>query len=144
LAALLRWAIADFGHAAGTQGLPAPAKLPSAPLSEFRPGTIRLDYHLPDMNGFEAIKAIRAEHCFGCVLMTAHPADTVVADAEQHRIAHILAKPFPLAGLESTLWATASQFCAKCFQNGQQPSRPECGGFVPPKSPSMRGNFPKP
>jgi len=112
--------------------------------SEFRPGMILLDYRLPDMTGFEALKAIRAKHCCSCVLMTAHPADIVLDDAKQHRIAYILDKPFPLAGLESALWATASQFCVKCFENGQLPSRPDCGGFAPPKSPSILGNFPGP
>jgi DNA-binding response OmpR family regulator len=113
--------------------------------NEFRPGMILLDYHLPDMNGFEALEAIRATHCCSCVLMTAHPADKVLADAERHGIARILSKPFSLAGLEAELWAAAAEFCVKCFEDGRRPSKPECGGFAPVKGPSLLGgNFPEP
>jgi CheY-like chemotaxis protein len=112
--------------------------------TEFRPGMILLDYRLPDMTGFEALEAIRAAHCCSCVLMTAHPDHMVLADAERHGIGRILAKPFSLAGLESELWATAAEFCVKCFANGRQPSRPDCGGFAPTRNPSVLGNFPKP
>ncbi|HXE48173.1 MAG TPA: response regulator [Ramlibacter sp.] len=112
--------------------------------SEFRPGMILLDYHLPDMSGFEALEAIRTVHCCSCVLMTAHPADTVRAEAERHGVARILSKPFSMAGLQTQLWETAAGFCVKCFENGRRPSRPECGGFAPPKAPSVLGNFPKP
>jgi CheY-like chemotaxis protein len=110
--------------------------------AEFRPGMILLDYHLPDMNGFEALEAIRGVHCCGCVLMTGHPADTVLVQAQRLGIGRILTKPFSLAGLETQLWETAAEFCVKCFANSRRPVRSACGGFVPPASPSGLGKFP--
>jgi len=110
--------------------------------SEFRPGMILLDYHLPDMSGFEALEAIRAVHCCSCLLMTAHPADTVLAEAERHGIARILAKPFSMAELQTTLWATAAEFCVNCVENGRRPRQSVCGGFVSPNSPTVLGYFP--
>jgi CheY-like chemotaxis protein len=111
---------------------------------EFRPGMILLDYHLPDMDGFDALEAIRAVHCCSCVLMTAHPADRVLAEAERHGVARILSKPFSMAGLQAQLWETAAEFCGKCFENGRRPGQPNCGGFAPPNGPSVLGNFPRP
>ena len=75
---------------------------------EFLPELILLDYNLPDMNGFEALDAIRAaNHCCGCVLMTGHPTEAVLADAERHGIGRILSKPFSLAGLTQLLGSGA-------------------------------------
>jgi CheY-like chemotaxis protein len=106
-------------------------KLAVIAASEFRPELILMDYNLPDMNGFEALEAIRVDHCCSCVLMTGHPADTVLDGAQKHGIARILAKPFPLAGLQSLLLAAAGEFCAKCFENGRRPTRDGCSGFAP-------------
>ncbi|HXD40079.1 MAG TPA: response regulator [Ramlibacter sp.] len=81
---------------------------------EFLPEVILLDYHLPDMNGFQVLDAIRAaKHCCGCVLMTGHPTDAVVADAQRHGVGRILCKPFPLAGLENQLLDTAAETSGK-------------------------------
>ena len=94
-----------------------------AAADEFRPELILLDYHLPDMNGFQALDAIRdADHRCSCVLMTGHPTDVVLADAERHAIGYILCKPFSMAELQNRLLATAAETCTKC-------SRPnlECG-----------------
>ena len=110
---------------------------------KFRPGMILLDYRLPDMTGFEALETIRPGHCCSCVLMTGHPDHLVLAGAKQHRIAHILSKPFALAGLESKLRTAAAEFCGKCFEDGRRPDRPECGGFAPISGPEKSGNFPK-
>ena len=76
---------------------------------EFLPELILLDFQLPDMNGFQALEAIRINHrCLGCVLMTGHPADTVAADARRHGIERILYKPFSLATLRTELLAAAT------------------------------------
>src|SRR6185369_1965679 len=84
-------------------------KLAVIAADEFLPELILLDFHLPDMNGFEVLDAIRASHdCPGCVLMTGHPTETVLADAQRRGIGHILCKPFPLAGLQRVMLASAT------------------------------------
>ncbi|HXD43416.1 MAG TPA: response regulator [Ramlibacter sp.] len=86
-------------------------KLAVIAADEFLPELILLDFHLPDMNGFEVLDAIRAgNHCCGCVLMTGHPTDTVLADAQRHGIGRILCKPFPLSTLEDQMLATAAEY----------------------------------
>jgi DNA-binding response OmpR family regulator len=73
---------------------------------EFLPEVVLLDYHLPDMNGFQVLDAIRAaNHSCSCVLMTGHPTDTVMADAGSRGAVPILTKPFSMAGLVSRLLA---------------------------------------
>jgi len=98
--------------------------------SEFRPALILLDYHLPGMNGFQVLDAIGAAHPCGCVLMTGHPTDTVLAEAQRHGIGHILSKPFPLAGLHSLLLAAAADFHSKPNENRRRPSRLDFGGYA--------------
>jgi DNA-binding response OmpR family regulator len=71
---------------------------------EFRPEVILLDYNLPDMNGFQALDAIRAAHpSCDCVLMTGRPDETVLAEAQRHGIGRVMCKPFSLEGLVSLL-----------------------------------------
>ena len=78
---------------------------------EFHPGLILLDYHLPDMNGLQALDAIRAgNHCCGCVLMTGHPSESVLAGARRRGVERVLCKPFSMAGLESHLTAAIAEF----------------------------------
>jgi DNA-binding response OmpR family regulator len=85
-------------------------KLAVIAADEFMPELILLDFHLPDMNGFEVLDAIRAgNHGCGCVLMTGHPTDTVLADAQRRGIGHILCKPFPLSSLQGQMLASAIQ-----------------------------------
>jgi CheY-like chemotaxis protein len=81
---------------------------------EFIPEFIVLDFQLPDMNGFQALEAIRAnQRCLGCVLMTGHPADAVAAEARRHGIERILYKPFSLAAMQTELLAVAASLAAK-------------------------------
>jgi DNA-binding response OmpR family regulator len=84
---------------------------------DFRPGIVLLDYFLPDMNGFEILQAIRAQHCCACILMTGHPEHVVLADARRLGVAHILGKPFSMAELNSAFWTSAAQYCVRCFQD---------------------------
>lgn len=81
-----------------------------ATLGDFVPQVILLDYHLPDMNGFQILDALCARYgpC-PCVLMTGHPTEHIMADAERHGIGRILCKPFALAEMESTLSSAVSE-----------------------------------
>ncbi|HXE48915.1 MAG TPA: response regulator [Ramlibacter sp.] len=97
---------------------------------QYRPELILFDYHLPDMNGFQALEAIRASYCCCSVLMTARPEDqAVLADARRYGIVHILSKPFPLAGLQKMMLASAAEFCSKYLANGHRSSRVGLAGF---------------
>ena len=78
--------------------------------ASFQPRVILLDYQLPDMDGFQVLGAIRQSHGCGCILMTAHPADTVSAAAQMHCIRHILYKPFSLAEMEARLFEAQQQY----------------------------------
>ena len=81
---------------------------------EFLPEFILLDFQLPDMNGFEALEAIRSnQRCLGCVLMTGHPIDKVAAEARRMGIERILSKPFSLATMQSELLAVAEAVSRK-------------------------------
>ena len=94
---------------------------------EFLPEMILLDYNLPDMNGFQALQAIRAaNHCCSCILMTGHPIEIVRTEARRHEIGRILSKPFAMSGLQSQMSATAAEFCSSCLANGKQASRSGC------------------
>jgi DNA-binding response OmpR family regulator len=74
-----------------------------------RPCMVLMDYELPDMDGFQTLGALRAQHrCCGCILMTAHTSESVVWRAEEHDIAHVLHKPFGLAEMEQRLLAHSS------------------------------------
>ena len=73
---------------------------------DFAPDVVLLDYRLPDIDGFQVLREMRRVHprC-RCVLMTAHPADTVSVGAGQLRIRRILYKPFTLVDMEAELLA---------------------------------------
>lgn len=76
----------------------------------FAPQIVLLDYRLPDMDGFEILDTIRADHpTCACVLMTGHPLETIAADAQQRGIEHLLSKPFALAEVESSLAAAIGE-----------------------------------
>lgn len=66
----------------------------------FAPDMLVLDYSLPDMSGFEAFDALRKDGCrCDCVMITAHPRETVRDAATLRGIEFILLKPFSLAEL---------------------------------------------
>lgn len=72
--------------------------------AEFLPALILLDYHLPDMNGFQSLATIRAaQRACPCVLMTAHPEEVVRDGMMRHGIRHVLYKPFRLIDLQAEL-----------------------------------------
>jgi DNA-binding response OmpR family regulator len=89
-----------------------------ATADEFRPDVLLLDYHLPDMTGFQILDAIHTD-CYrcdcGCVLMTAHPTATVLAGAGQRGIHRILHKPFSLSELDVHLSATTAALRPSSF-----------------------------
>ena len=72
----------------------------------FLPQLLLLDYHLPDMTGFQVLDGIR-HHCASCncMLITGHCTEAVRADALQHGIQRVLCKPFPLPDLRRHLSA---------------------------------------
>ncbi len=113
--------------------------------TQFRPGIILLDFHLPGMNGFQVLRAIRMQYCCACILMTGNPEDVGLAEARRHGIARVLPKPLSMAGLELVRWATAAEFCVNCSEHARQGSRPDCGGFAILEAASEPGgNSPKP
>lgn len=64
------------------------------------PDLLVFDYSLPDMSGFEALDAMRRRGCHcACVLITAHPGESVRHAASARGVLHILFKPFALADL---------------------------------------------
>jgi DNA-binding response OmpR family regulator len=85
-------------------------KLAVVAADEFLPEFILLDYHLPDMTGFQVLDEIRAaNHCCGCVLMTGHPTETVLGEAQRLGIKGILCKPFSLASLQGHLLGSSDE-----------------------------------
>ena len=98
--------------------------------AKFAPDIVLLDYRLPDMDGFQALREMRAQRRGGrCVLMTAHPAETVDAGARQLQIRRVIHKPFSLADMQAELRAA--------LHDDIEPlrSRPERSilGFCPPR-----------
>jgi DNA-binding response OmpR family regulator len=84
--------------------------------TDFFPDLILVDYKLPDMTGFQLMDAIRgANICCGYALMTAHPLETVLPEAQRRGIGPILTKPFAMAGLGVTLRG-ALRSCAACLE----------------------------
>lgn len=73
-------------------------------VSGFRPAIIVVDFLLPGLDGLQTIDAIRARvaSC-GCVLMTGHPSDSVLAGVRERGIREVLFKPFPLSELLDAL-----------------------------------------
>ena len=75
-----------------------------AMLDEFAPDVVIVDYHLPGMNGFQAVDAIRGrqQEC-RCVLITGHPSDEVHTGVRQRGIRDVLFKPFAFDDLARAL-----------------------------------------
>ena len=68
-----------------------------------QPDVILLDFHLPDMDGFRSVNAVRVKHQCPCVLMTGHPADVVWPSVQKHDIFQVVYKPFSMAAVELVL-----------------------------------------
>jgi CheY-like chemotaxis protein len=72
-------------------------------LDDFAPEVVVLDYHLPGLNGFQTLDAIRQRMSCDCVLITGHPSDEIHAGVRQRGIRDVLFKPFPLHELVAAL-----------------------------------------
>jgi two-component system, chemotaxis family, chemotaxis protein CheY len=86
-------------------------------LTQFKPGLIVLDWHLPVLSAFDLLSILRdpgssTETAVPVIVVTAAPTRRVIDQAAQRDVTHVLRKPFG----PKTLWQRIS-----CFYDQLEP-----------------------
>lgn len=74
-------------------------------LESFTPEVVILDFNLPDLNGIQIHTFIlrRCAPLASCVMISGHLSDSIIHDANDEGIVHVLSKPFSFIELQEVI-----------------------------------------